>query len=100
APSTPYPLSLHDALPILVANQRGHVLRAVIPVHTGRTDGGIHMVSDYEKDWHAIGVRVVDGHRSVLRSNRAVKERHNRLSFDFRSEEHTSELQSLRQLAC
>src|SRR5262245_63702361 len=77
APTELYTLSLHDALPIS-AGRRGHA-----PVHSGRAPGGAHRLQ------HAPGpgVRYPGGGHGLSDG-------------EGRSEEHTSELQSLRHLVC
>src|SRR5262249_58792551 len=87
SPPEIYPLSLHDALPIY-ERQAGHLcgMRIIEVVEHGLDVGAIGGVLNVE-----IGVE----HPAL--EDPAVIDAHN---FDYRSEEHTSELQSLTNLVC
>src|SRR5439155_1110235 len=65
-----------------VTNDCGSVLSAVVPLR--RTpDGAIDIVADDDVHRYAITPRVVDGHRGVLQTHRAMREHGERLAFDF-----------------
>src|SRR5262245_18724066 len=91
------PLSLHDALPIYVLARGADlfVLRLVL----GFTAVGLLELADPTLDvsFHAAaGAR----HREPSVAHVSLRGRDGELMFDDRSEEHTSELQSLRHLVC
>src|SRR5262245_33131821 len=98
-PSAFFTLSLHDALPILSVQlpqiylaRHGETEWSVSGQHTGRTD--IPLTPAGEANARSLGKRIA-GHKfaAVLTSPMQRARR-------TRSEEHTSELQSLRHLVC
>src|SRR5690606_41992495 len=98
APSTPgsYPLSLHDALPILLCTALAHGAQAVhVTEHVRERNVGIDDLQDTAAfsavDLTAPGIQVADDVAHVILG---------RDNFNLRSEEHTSELHSRENLVC
>src|SRR5690606_39684327 len=96
APAETYALSLHDALPILVAD-----MEAVQRVDSVRE--AEHLVKEYQDKWHQVGPVTREDREAVSEAfwnaTRVVYDRIND-HYKARSEEHTSELQSRENLVC
>ena len=63
-----------------VTHQRVDVLRRVECRHARRPMGGIKIIAADDDHGHTIAPRVVDGHRGMLQTHRAVAQRHQRLA--------------------
>ncbi len=67
----------------VIADHRGGVLHAVRPLAvSGIARERVQIVGDDDIHRHAIAKRVVDGHRSMLQANRAVRKNAQRLALD------------------
>src|SRR5205814_9838050 len=97
APSSSIPtLSLHDALPIFHAPPALDMIRRTGPSHVFSTRGGKPPLDD-RRDLQLIRIEQAAGAKAVLPQPREDIEAPRVRP---RSEEHTSELQSLRHLVC
>src|SRR5205814_4902010 len=100
APTPPahYTLSLHDALPILMTTRGVNEASWVYAVtYGGGIVGGDAIRLNVDVERGARGVLSTQASTKVYRSLRPSSQH---LIASVRSEEHTSELQSLRQLVC
>ena len=66
----------------VVSHHRGGILNAVQPLEAWLPHCRIESVAEHDVDWHAITIRVVDGHRRVLQADGAVCEDSDRLPLD------------------
>ena len=66
-----------------VAHERRGILDAVRPLHPWPPLGGVERVADDDVHRHAIAIRVVDGHRGVLKTDGAVCHDADRPAVDF-----------------
>src|SRR5262245_30055362 len=67
-----------------IPDDRGGILDRMHPFHTGPAHRRINRVPNDDEYRHAIAIRVVDRHRRVLQSNRAMGKHTERFTFDFR----------------
>ena len=66
----------------VVANHRGRILDAVLPLRARDARHGIERVAENDIDRNPVAVRVVEGHGRVLQADRAVGHHQQRLAFD------------------
>src|SRR5690606_41518877 len=97
APTEIYPLSLHDALPILQPAGRGNRVEGEHH-HVGITAGLQRLVEVRDLADAALPAAVVGGQCGALQP--ALHDRQPARAGPGRSEEHTSELQSRENLVC
>src|SRR5207253_8607711 len=99
-PAHPYPLSLHDALPISVRTQ-GHVGESAERTLPEGGDLSFERRTDRRtvEQPPALGARVRPGHATQAPERGRVRRPEPR-EREIRSEEHTSELQSRGHLVC
>src|SRR5205814_8973206 len=96
APTHTYPLSLHDALPI--SQVAGHPLGPVNPALYRLAGGHARGIVDVTKGNNTVSF--TQGGRRQTVSGFTATRGYDLASWVGRSEEHTSELQSLRHLVC
>src|SRR5205814_4773902 len=97
SPTVTSPLSLHDALPISLPGRwrRSMHLLDAGEEPAARAVGGLHEVP-YFFEAHGVGARRLAHHAGEAHRGPVLAA----FARDLRSEEHTSELQSLRHLVC
>src|SRR5207248_10478279 len=97
APAEPYPLSLHDALPICRAEKADIADQGADRRRRGQRQGTVRrgVLAGGAPDRANCPSRAWAGHRAAGAHHEAIVRRNN-----VRSEEHTSELQSPYDLVC